>query len=87
MGVQLLDELIAVHPVDGTRLFQRLTPGSGAAQAVHTDLHKVGGSGLVNVQNVPDDGLTGHLLGGFLLILLEHIENIKHDKIPFCTVL
>ena len=84
MGVQLLQQLIAVHTVDLTGLGNGLAAGSGAAQAVHTDLHKIGSGGLIHIQNIANDGLTGHLHRLVLLVLLEHIKNIKHDGIPFC---
>ena len=52
MGVQLLQQLIAVHTVDLTGLGNGLAAGSGAAQAVHTDLHKIGSGGLIHIQNI-----------------------------------
>ena len=83
VGVQLLQQLVAVHAVHRAGLLQALPTGGRAAQAVHADLHEVGSSALVHVQNVADDGVTGDLLGGSVLFFFEHIENIKHDGFPF----
>ena len=70
--------------MDLAGLLDALAAGGGATEAVHPDLHKVGSSALVHIQNVADDGLTSHLLHRVVLVLLEHIENIKHGSIPFC---
>ena len=80
------DELIAVHAVHLAGLLDGLAAGSRAAQAVHPDLHEVGCGGLVHIQDIADDGLAGDLLHGsllFVLVLLEHIKNIKHDGVSF----
>ena len=52
---------------------------------MHTDLHEVGSGGLIHIQNIADDGLAGHLHRLVLLVLLEHIKNIKHDVFPFLS--
>src|SRR5699024_9749685 len=81
-------DLVAVHAVDGAGLLDALPAGGGAAQAVHPDLHKVGGGGAVQVQDVADDGLAGDLEGLAVVVLADGIENIKHGVYPLhCIVL
>src|SRR5699024_1626180 len=88
VSVQLLDQSVAVHAVDGAGLLDALPAGGGAAQAVHPDLHKVVGGGAVQVQDVADDGLAGDLEGLAVVVLADGIENIKHGVYPLhCIVL
>ena len=54
------------------------------AAAAELDLHEVGSGRLIHIQNITDDGITGHLLCVLVFFLFEHIENIKHDVFPFC---
>ena len=54
--VQLGQEGLAVHTVNHAGFLYGLTPGRGAAQAVHTDCEEQGSGLRRYVQNVADDG-------------------------------
>jgi hypothetical protein len=53
--VQLSQEGIAVDAVDHAGLFDGLTPGAGAAQAVHADSKEQGSSVGSDIQHGADD--------------------------------
>ena len=58
--VDLLDQLVSIGAVNVASVCDGLAAGSGAAQAVHTDL-KEEGSGIGSlVQNVADDRILGY---------------------------
>ena len=54
--VQLSQEGLAVNTVNHAGFLHGLTPGRGAAQAVHTDGEEQGSGLRRYVQNVADDG-------------------------------
>ena len=54
--VQLRQEAVAVHAVDHAGLFDSLTPGRGAAQAMHADGEEQGSALRSDVQNIANDG-------------------------------
>ncbi len=54
--VQLGQKTVAVNAMHHASLLNGLTPGRGAAQAVHPNRKKQGRTLRSNVQNVADDG-------------------------------
>lgn len=58
--VDFLHQRLRVHPVNGASLLQGFAPGGGTAQAVHAHLQEVGRGGLVQVQNLANDGIFGN---------------------------
>ena len=55
--VQLCQESIGVDAVDHAGLLHSLTPGRGAAQAVHADGEEQGSGVGCDIQHITNDGL------------------------------
>ena len=60
--VDLSQQVVHFHAVDHAGLLHRLTPGGGAAQAVHADVHEQGRGLGGDGQNITNDGVlcNGH---------------------------
>ena len=65
--VYLLDKLVCVGSVNGTRILDGLSSGRGATQTVHPDREEeLRGLGIT-IQNIADDALLGNFHGSFFL--------------------
>jgi chromosome segregation ATPase len=67
---QLKQELVNIDTVNHTCLFHGFSPGSGAAEAVHSDCHEQRGSLGGNVQNIPNNGILFNFCHVCCLLLL-----------------
>jgi hypothetical protein len=72
-------QLVNINTVDGTGLFNGLTAGRGATQAMHADGEEHGSSLGSDVQDIADNGVFGDFDHGFYLRNL--ISNIVYPKL------
>ena len=59
-SVDLGEKLVAINAVNGTSHFNGFAAGSGAAEAVHTDLKEEGRGFGSDIENITDDRFSGN---------------------------
>ena len=60
MSIELCNELVNVGAVNDASFFETFHAGSGAAEAVHTDLEEIDCSGGVKIKNIANDAFSGN---------------------------
>ena len=58
MCVKLCNEIVNVSAVNDASFFEAFHTGSGAAEAVHTDLEEIDCSGGVKIKNIANDAFS-----------------------------